>query len=120
MRTEYVRGMRTTLAAADLPDGRSYYRAKIREFTTLDLDADAIHQLGVAEVQRLHEAMLAAMRETGFGGDFPAFLRFLRTDPRFYARSPEELLMRAARSEEHTSELQSPMYLVCRLLLEKK
>ena len=51
---------------------------------------------GVAEVQRLHEAMLAAMRETGFGGDFPAFLRFLRTDPRFYAKSPEELLMHAA------------------------
>src|SRR3989440_3583007 len=96
MRTEYVPGMRTTLAAADLPDGRNYYRAKIRQFTTLDLDADAIHQLGVAEVQRLHEAMLAAMRETGFGRDFPASLRFRRTDPRFYAKSPEELLMHAA------------------------
>src|ERR1700704_2642988 len=96
MRTEYVPGMRTTLAAADLPQGKDYYRAKIREVTTLHLDADAIHQLGVAEVQRLHEAMLATMRETGFSGDFPAFLRFLRTDPRFYAKSPEELLMRAA------------------------
>src|SRR5580704_13579432 len=96
MRTEYLPGIRTTLAAADLPDGKHYYRAKIREFTTLDMDADAIHQLGVAEVQRLHEAMLATMRDTGFGGDFPAFLRFLRTDPRFYASSPEELLMRAA------------------------
>src|SRR5437879_7194928 len=29
-------------------------------------------------------------------------------------------LVLLARSEEHTSELQSPMYLVCRLLLEKK
>jgi uncharacterized protein (DUF885 family) len=96
MRTEYVPGMRTTLAAADLPDGRSYYRAKIREFTTLDMDPEEIHRLGVAEVQRLHEAMLATMRETGFSGDFGAFLKFLRTDPRFYARSPEELLMRAA------------------------
>ena len=96
MRTEYVPGMRTTLAAADLPDGRNYYRAKIREFTTLDMDPDEIHRLGVAEVERLHEAMLATMRETGFSGDFPAFLKFLRTDPRFYAKSPEELLMRAA------------------------
>ena len=96
MRTEYVPGMRTTLAAEDLPDGRNYYRAKIREFTTLDMDPDAIHRLGVAEVQRLHEAMVAAMRETGFTGDFPAFLSFLRTDPRFYARTPDELLMRAA------------------------
>ena len=96
MRTEYVPGMRTTLAAEELPDGRNYYRAKIREFTTLDMDPDAIHRLGVAEVQRLHEAMVAAMRETGFTGDFPAFLSFLRTDPRFYARTPDELLMRAA------------------------
>src|SRR5271170_4802247 len=96
MRTEYVPGMRTTLAAADLPDGRNFYRAKIREFTTLDMDPDAIHQLGVAEVQRLHEAMVAAMHETGFTGDFPAFLKFLRSDPRFYVRTPEELLMHAA------------------------
>jgi uncharacterized protein (DUF885 family) len=96
MRTEYVPGMRSTLAAADLPDGRNYYRAKIREFTTLDMDPDEIHRLGVAEVQRLHAAMLVAMRETGFSGDFAAFLNLLRTDPRFYAKTPQELLMRAA------------------------
>jgi len=96
MRAEYVPGTRTTLAAADLPDGRNYYRAKIREFTTLDLDPDEIHKLGVAEVERLHNEMLAAMQETGFKGDFVAFLKFLRTDPRFYVRTPEELLERAA------------------------
>ena len=96
MRSEYVPGMRTTLAAADLPDGANYYRAKIREFTTLDMDPAAIHQLGVAEVQRLHESMLAVMQESGFSGDFPAFLKFLRSDPRFYAKTPEELLRRAA------------------------
>jgi len=96
MRTEYVPGMRTTLAAADLPDGRNYYRAKIHEFTTLDMDPDAIHQLGVAEVERLHGEMVAAMRDTGFKGDFPTFLAFLRSDGRFYAKTPEELLMHAA------------------------
>ena len=96
MREEYVPGCRTTIAAADLPDGRNYYRAKIREFTTLDLDPDAIHKLGVSEVQRLHADMVAAMHETGFSGDFPAFLRFLRSDPRFYVKTPDELLMRAA------------------------
>jgi uncharacterized protein (DUF885 family) len=96
IRAEYVPAMRTTLAAADLPDGRNYYRAKIREFTTLDLDPDEIHRLGVAEVRRLHAEMLVVMRETGFKGDFAAFLGFLRTDPRFYVRTPEELLMHAA------------------------
>jgi uncharacterized protein (DUF885 family) len=96
MRTEYVPGMRTTIAAADLPDGRNYYRAKIHEFTTLDMEPQAIHALGLAEVQQLHTAMLDAMHATGFSGDFAAFLKFLRSDPRFYARTPEELLMRAA------------------------
>jgi uncharacterized protein (DUF885 family) len=96
MRYEYVPGTRTTLAAQDLPDGKQYYRAKIREFTTLDMDPEAIHALGVAEVARLRDEMVAAMRETGFKGDLPAFLASLRADPRFYAKTPEELLMRAA------------------------
>jgi uncharacterized protein (DUF885 family) len=96
MRTEYVPGMRTTIAAEDLPDGKAYYRAKVREFTTLDMDPAAIHDLGVAEVARLHAEMLIAMRASGFKGEFAAFLAMLRTDPRFYAKTPEELLMRAA------------------------
>jgi uncharacterized protein (DUF885 family) len=96
MRNEYVPNMRTSLAAQDLPDGKAYYRAKIIEFTTLDMDPAQIHQLGVAEVQRLHEEMVTAMHDTGFKGDFPAFLKFLRSDPRFYVKTPEELLMHAA------------------------
>jgi len=96
LRTEYLPGTRTTLAAESLPDGKSYYRAKIREFTTLDMEPEAIHQLGVAEVERLHAAMLEQMHATGFTGDFAQFLHFLRTDPRFYAKTPQELLMRAA------------------------
>jgi len=96
MREEYVPGCRTTLSAADLPDGPAYYRAKIREYTTLDPAPAQIHALGESEVRRLHAQMLAVMKETGFTGDFPAFLQFLRSDPRFQARTPEELLMRGA------------------------
>ncbi len=96
MRDEYLPGTRTTLAAESLPDGEAYYRAKIREFTTLDMDPADIHKLGESEVARLHAAMLEQMRATGFTGDFPAFLKFLRTDPRFYARTPQDLLMHAA------------------------
>jgi uncharacterized protein (DUF885 family) len=96
MRSEYLPGTRTSLAAYDLPDGKAYYQAKIREYTTLDRDPDAIHEFGEAEVARLREQMLGAMKESGFTGDFPAFLAFLRTDLRFQAKTPEELLMRAA------------------------
>ncbi len=96
-RDEYLPGARTTLGASELPNGRAYYAQKIREFTTLDLTAEAIHAIGLAEVERIGGEMAAVMRRAGFEGDFAAFLAFLRTDPRFYAKTPEELLSRASR-----------------------
>lgn len=96
LRKEYIPGSRPTLAAEALPDGKAYYRAQILEYTTLDMDPAAIHALGVSEVARIHAQMVDTMHATGFKGDFPAFLHFLRTDPRFYAKTPDELLMRAA------------------------
>ena len=95
-RGEYFPSTRTTLAAYDLPDGKAYYQSRIRLFTTLDQDPAAIHSFGEAEVARLHEQMLGAMKETGFTGDFPAFLAFLRSGSQFQAKTPEELMMRAA------------------------
>ncbi|MDE2133672.1 MAG: DUF885 family protein [Alphaproteobacteria bacterium] len=93
---EYVPGARTTLAAEALPDGKAYYRQQIREYTTLDLSPDAIHKIGVDEVAKLHAEMIAAMQESGFKGDFSAFLAFLRSDPQFTAKTPQDLLDRAA------------------------
>jgi uncharacterized protein (DUF885 family) len=94
--SDYVPHTTEKLAAEDLPDGKAYYRAQIREFTTLDMDPDAIHELGLREVAKIHAQMLDVMKETGFQGDFPAFLAFLRSDPRFYAKDPQDLLNRAA------------------------
>jgi uncharacterized protein (DUF885 family) len=96
MREEYVPGARTALAAEAMPDGKAWYRAQILEYTTLDMDPAQIHALGEREVAGLHAQMVAVMKETGFTGDFPAFLKFLRSDPQFYAKTPDELLMRAA------------------------
>ena len=95
-REEYLPHARKTLAAEALPDGKAYYRQQIREYTTLDLDPEAIHEIGLREVARIDAEMQATMKETGFKGDFPAFLKFLRTDPQFYAKTPDELLMRAS------------------------
>src|ERR1043166_931136 len=95
-RDEYVPHTRTTIAAEALPDGKDYYRQKIREFTTLDLSPEEIHRTGEAEGGKLHTQMVEVMHETGFKGDFPAFLQFLRNDPQFYAKTPQELLNRAA------------------------
>jgi uncharacterized protein (DUF885 family) len=95
-RDDYLPHARKTLAAEALPDGKAYYRQQIKEYTTLDLDPEAIHAIGLKEVARIDADMQATMKETGFNGDFPAFLKFLRTDPQFYAKTPDELLMRAS------------------------
>lgn len=96
MREEYMKKARKELDAESYPEGKAYYQSKIREFTTLDLTPDAIHRIGLSEVAKIHEQMIETMKKTDFKGDFPAFLKFLRTDPRFYAKTKEELLMRAA------------------------
>jgi uncharacterized protein (DUF885 family) len=94
--TDYVPHSRTTLAAEALPDGKKYYRAQILAYTTLGKTPDEIHRLGLDEVAKLHAQMVAVMQETGFKGDFAAFQTMLRTEPRFYAKTPQELLERAA------------------------
>jgi len=96
MRETYLPGVREPLSAESLPDGPAYYRSRIREYTTLDLTPEEIHRIGLAEVAKIRAQMLEVMREARFEGDLPAFLRFLRTDPRFYATSPQALLDRAA------------------------
>jgi uncharacterized protein (DUF885 family) len=95
-RDDYVPHAQKSLAAEALPDGKAYYQSKILEFTTLTLTPAEIHAIGLSEMASIHAEMLATMQQTGFKGDLPAFLQFLRTDPQFYAKTPEELLMRAA------------------------
>lgn len=95
-RSEYMAKARKTLAAESMPDGKAWYRQQIREYTTLDLDPEQIHAIGLSEVARIQAQMLETMAESGFEGSFEEFLVFLRTDPQFYPKSGEELLMRAA------------------------
>ena len=96
MTGEYLPKTRTTTAAADLPRGREYYAQRVRHFTTLDVTPEEVHKIGLAEVARIHAEMVDVIKQVGFPGDFAAFLQFLRTDPRFYARTPEELLKEAS------------------------
>jgi uncharacterized protein (DUF885 family) len=95
MMKEYTPSARTTIGASDLPNGREYYAQRIRHFTTLDMSVDDVHDLGRNEVQRIHSEMMEIIKQVGFAGDFTAFLKFLRTDPQFYAKTPDELLKEA-------------------------
>jgi uncharacterized protein (DUF885 family) len=89
---EYYPNTVKSIAAADLPDGKAYYQSLILRYTTLNKTPEEIHEFGLAEVAKIHEEFLAAMKEAKFDGDFPAFQKFLRTDPQFYAKSEPELI----------------------------
>ena len=91
-RTEYLPKTRTTVGAHDLPDGDAFYRAQIREYTTTDLGPEEIHQLGLKQVAQIEAEMRRTMAETGFKGSFEDFLKFLKTDPQFIAKTPDELM----------------------------
>ncbi|HEX4799623.1 MAG TPA: DUF885 family protein [Sphingomicrobium sp.] len=91
-RDTYVPGTRKTMSAHDLPNGDSYYQAQIRKFTTLDLTPEQIHQIGLQQVALIQAQMEQTMKDSGFKGTFPEFLHFLKTDPQFIARTPDDLL----------------------------
>jgi uncharacterized protein (DUF885 family) len=95
-RNDYYPHARTTIGAYDLPNGKAFYAQQIETYTTLNLTPQEIHKLGLSEVDRITQEMHAVIEKVGFKGDFPAFLQFLRTDPRFYAKTPQELLERAS------------------------
>ena len=91
-RNEYLPKTRTTVSARDLPDGDAFYRAQIREYTTTDLSPEEIHQIGLKQVAEIEAQMQQTMRDSGFKGSFADFLKFLKTDPQFTAKTPDELM----------------------------
>jgi uncharacterized protein (DUF885 family) len=93
---EYLPACRGPIAAAALPDGRKFYRDRVLRFTTLDLSPEEIHATGVRENARIREEMESIRQQVGFEGDLPEFLKHLRTDPQFYAKTPQQLLSQVA------------------------
>jgi uncharacterized protein (DUF885 family) len=89
---DYLPAARTTVGWRELPDGESWYRWRVREATTMDRPPEEIHALGLAEVARIREQMLAVKEQVGFQGDLDAFFRHLEEDPRFYFTNEHDLL----------------------------
>lgn len=73
-----------------LPQGEEYYAALLASYTTTDLSADEIHNIGLREVERIHGEMRAIMAQVGFEGSLQDFFEFTRTDDQFFYTSREE------------------------------
>jgi uncharacterized protein (DUF885 family) len=96
LQNEYLPHARHGIGLSSMPGGRDYYRYLIRYYTTTDMTPEQIHALGEREVTRIRAEMNQVIAQSGFHGDFAAFVNFLHTDPQFYAHSGEELTMRYA------------------------
>ena len=66
-----------------LPKGNKYYASRLKTMTTTELSAKEIHQIGLDEVDRIHEEMRAIMSRVGFEGNLQDFFKYLKDEPRF-------------------------------------
>jgi prolyl oligopeptidase len=87
----YLASARESIGLSELPNGKAWYEHQARRFTTTAMTPDEIHRLGLNEVKRIREEMMAIIDELGFEGEFAEFLEFLRTDPQFYFDDPNDL-----------------------------
>jgi uncharacterized protein (DUF885 family) len=92
LEAEYLPASRKELGASTLPAGPAFYALRVRQQTTTDLTPQAIHDIGKGEVARIRREMDRVIASTDFKGTFPEFLEFIRTDPRFFFKTPEARL----------------------------
>lgn len=106
---EYLPACRDTVSLSALPDGEAWYAYRVKQSTTTDLTPAQIHDIGLAEVARIHGEMDAVMQQTGFKGTREQFFAFVTEDKQFEFGTEEELLVayRAleAKVNEKTGEL---------------
>jgi uncharacterized protein (DUF885 family) len=106
----YLPASRDSVGIWDTPDGRAWYANRAASFTTTELSPEEIHAIGHAEVKRIRAEMEAVIREVGFQGSFQDFLGHLRTDPKFYYQSPDELFQAYLAVAKRIDPLLAPLF----------
>lgn len=89
--SEYLPSCYDQVGTWQLPHGDELYAFDVRSFTTTDQTPEQLHQIGLQEVARINREMQQVMTQTGFTGSREDFFKFLRTDPQFFYKTPEEL-----------------------------
>lgn len=89
--SEYLPACYDQVGAWQLPHGDQLYAYFVREYTTTNLTPEEIYQTGLKEVARINAEMDRVMQQTGFKGTRQEFFNFLRTDPQFFYKTPQDL-----------------------------
>ena len=75
------------------PDGERFYAFCVRLYTTTDITAEQAHQLGLSEVARIRAELEAVKARAGFKGTLTEYFQHLRTDPRYFFKTGDDLLL---------------------------
>ena len=88
---EYLPACRTSIGIKEINNGKEYYEFLARKFTTTNLSPKEIHEIGLSEVARIRDEMDIIINDVKWEGTFKSFLDDLRTNPKFYYETSEEL-----------------------------
>jgi len=78
MKTDYMEAGRESSGIDAIPNGEDYYKHQIKLYTTTEMSADEIHELGLSEVARISSEMKKIKEQVGFKGDLKAFFDYVR------------------------------------------
>jgi uncharacterized protein (DUF885 family) len=87
IKTDYLPKARESVGLGQMPGGAAYYRYLVAQTTTTDMTPEAIHALGLSEVDRIHAEMEKVKTQVGFKGALAQFFEYMRTDPKFAPKS---------------------------------
>ncbi len=93
---QYLPNAQDEIGVRSIPGGEAFYEHRVRYFATDDITPQAVFDIGMSEVNRIKKEMEKIIKDVNFEGSFEDFQVFLRTSPQFYAKSPEEILSKAA------------------------
>ena len=93
---EYLPRTYEQVGVSNNTEGKAYYEQRVRYYTTLGMTPQEVYDTGLREVERIKSEMQTIIDKLGFEGDFADFIKFLREDPKFYAKTEQELLNQAA------------------------
>jgi uncharacterized protein (DUF885 family) len=91
VRGPYLAKAPDAVGESQYPDGKEYYRYLVRYYTTMDVTPEEVHQKGLEEVARINQRMAEARKSLGFTGTKAEFQEALKKDPRFFAKTPDEV-----------------------------
>lgn len=89
---KYLPACFDNVGVSQIPNGQKFYAHRARKYTTTNLTPDEIHNIGLSEVKRIRSEMEKIVEQVKFKGSFQEFLTFMRNDPQFYYKDPQELL----------------------------